>query len=177
MKHFLQSKKTLNIFTLLFLVNILLFASSCGTIGGAITGGKRPSFIVNAPSDVVVKLNGEVQNISSEVHASNTAGKGTVDYYTAAVKIPYKHPVTLEISSYRLGKTGTVNLKPKSSTLIFIGNLLICPLAGHILDAVTKNNKTLRPKYIDVASVLNNIPLNKWPSQAKLKNIEKKRAK
>lgn len=155
----------------------MLLIQSCGTIGGAITGGKRPTFIVNAPSDVVVKLNGEVQDITSELHASNVAGSRSVDYYTSAIKIPYKHPVTLEISSERLKKSGSVDLKPKGSGAIFVGNLLIFPVIGHIIDGVTKNNKTLRPKYIDVTSVLNNVAQKDWPSQSRLKANEKRKAR
>lgn len=172
-------KTKLSIYVCLFSLTVagMVLVQSCGTIGGAITGGKRPSFIVNAPADAVVKLNGEVQNITSELHASNTVGRGTVDYYTSAVKIPYKRSVTLDISSERLRKSGTVDLKPKGSGAIFFGNLLIFPIVGHIVDGVTKNNKTLRPKYIDAMSVLNDVPQKDWPSQSKLKADEKRKAR
>lgn len=150
--------------------------SSCGTVGSALSGGKRPSFLVNAPKDVVVKLNGEKLDISSELFA--TGGIGNVDksYYTAAVNIPFKNPVSIQVSSASEGKSSTLDLKPKGSTAIFFGNLIFAPIVGHLIDAVTKNNKILEPKYIDVASVLNNVPLKDWPSQGKLKRLSKKDA-
>lgn len=174
-----QMKKNFrnHFFVLPLVAGAMALISSCGTIASGITGGKRPSFLMNAPADVQVKLNGEVQDIKSELFASNVTGSSTVDYYGWAIKIPYKQPVTLEISSSSLGKTGTVELTPKSSSAIFWGNVFICPIAGHILDAVTKNNKMLRPKYIDVVSVLNNVPQKDWPSQSKLKARAKKGAK
>lgn len=151
--------------------------SSCGTIAGAITGGKRPSFLVNAPKDVQVKLNGETLDISSELFASSSFGNVTRDYYAAAVKMPYKKPVTIDLSSASLGKSATLDLKPKSSGAIFWGNIFLMPIAGHIIDAVTHNNKMLQPKYIDVEKALNNVPVKDWPSQGKLKHLSKKAAK
>lgn len=153
--------------------------SSCGTIAGAITKGKRPSFILNAPADVVVKKDGQVLDLELELFtATNYVGStASTNYYTAAVKLPYKKKVTLEFSSKSLGKTVTLELKPKNQAAIFWGNVIIAPIVGHIIDAVTKNNKILKPKYIDVASVFNNIPVKDWPSQGKLKRMEKRRIK
>lgn len=151
--------------------------NSCGTIAGAITGGKRPSFLVNAPKDVTVKLNGETLDITSELFASNVAGNATRDYYAAAVKMPYKKALTIQLSSASAGKSTTLDLKPKGISAIFWGNILIAPIVGHIIDGVTNNNKMLQPKYIDVQSALNNIPVKDWPSQGKLKRISKSAAK
>lgn len=151
--------------------------NSCGTLGNALSGGKRPSFLVNAPKDVVIKLNGEQQDISSEIFA--TGGIGNVDntYYAAAVNMPYKKPLSIQLSSASEGKTSTLDLKPKNSSTIFWGNLIFAPIVGHIIDGVSKNNKVLEPKYIDVTSALNNVPMKDWPSQGQLKRISKSKAK
>lgn len=178
MKQFtLFKKRPLQLFLLLGMASSSLLMSSCGTIAGAITGGKRPSFLINAPQDVTVKLNGEALAINSELFASNNVGKVSRDYYTAAVKMPYKNPVSIVISSTSTGKTATLDLKPKNSSAIFWGNIFIAPIVGHIIDGVTRNNKMLQPKYIDVESALNNVPLKDWPSQGKLKRIAKSGAK
>ena len=192
MKHvnLLKSPST-KLFTLLGIAAFIAATfSSCGTISNAITGGKRPSFIVNAPKDVVLKLDGKELAIKSELFASTSGVTSTTttaqstltttstrDFYTSAVNIPYKKPVTLEISSASSGKTASINLKPKRQSAIFWGNLIFCPIVGHIIDGVTHNNRVLSPRYIDVASVLNNVALKDWPSQGKLKRLEKSKAK
>jgi hypothetical protein len=175
--------------TLSIVALIAVTFSSCGTISNAVTGGKRPSFIVNAPKDVVLKLDGKELDIKSELFAS-TSGQissatssskiqtiATRNFYTSAVNIPYKKPVTLEISSASTGKTATIKLKPKRQSAIFWCNLIFCPIVGHIIDGVTNNNKILTPRYIDVASVLDNVAIKDWPSQGKLKRLEKSKAK
>jgi hypothetical protein len=162
-----------------FALIISSMVSSCGTFGNMLTKGKRPSFIVNAPSDVVIKIDGKVVALESELFASTEYfnSKGSMNYYTAAVNIPYKKPVTLEISSSSMGKTAMLSLTPKRQGAIFWGNLIFFPIVGHIIDGVTDNNKILNPRYIDVTSALNNIPLKDWPSQGKLKRQEKAKAK
>ncbi|MDB5119602.1 MAG: hypothetical protein JWN56_820 [Sphingobacteriales bacterium] len=149
--------------------------SSCGTVASSFSGGKRPSFIVNAPQDVIVKLDGTPLDLSSELFTSsvNIGAKATTDFSTAAVNLPYKKAITLEISSPSTGRTGTIELKPKGSSAIFWGNLIFAPIVGHIIDGVTGNSKTLRPKYIDVTSVLNKVSFKDWPSQGQLKRREK----
>ncbi len=177
MKHFNLLNALLSKFILSFCIAafILVALSSCGTISNALTGGKRPSFIVNAPQDVVLKLDGKELPIESELFtsSSNIGAERTVSFYTSAVNIPYKKAVTLEISSTSTGKTATVNLQPKRQGAIFLGNLIFFPIVGHIIDAVTNNNKALTPKYIDVTSVLNNVAFKDWPSQDQLKRLEK----
>ena len=161
-----------------------LSLTSCGTIAGALTKGKRPAFILNAPSDIVIKKDGEVLDISLELFASkefigakNVGDVESINYYTAAVKLPYKKATVLEFSSASLGKKATLEMKPKRWSGIFWGNLLFAPIVGHIVDGTTNNNKVLEPRYIDVASVLNNIPLENWESQSKLKRLEKRKIK
>ena len=177
MKQFLFAKSNLTFSALSVAVLLVSGLSSCGTIADALTKGKRPSFILNAPADVVVKLDGKPLDIELELFASTNIANVSNDFSTAAVNIPYKKATTLEVSSARLGKTGTVVLTPERSGPIFWGNLLFAPIVGHIIDGITDNNKVLSPRYIDVNSVLNNIPFKDWPSQAKLKRLEKSKAK
>lgn len=177
MKHLnLIGKSSLKTFILLSLgASSLLALSSCGSIFGAITKGERPAYIVNSPQNVVVKQNGEALDISSELFASTGFNGTTIDYYTAAIKLPYKKPVTLEFKSGN--RTGTIDMKPKGTRYIFWLNLITFPIVGHIIDGVTDNNKSLQPRYIDVESVLNHIPQKDWPSQKKLKRLEKRKIK
>lgn len=153
----------------------LLGLNSCGSVAGALTKGKRPSYIVNSPADVVIKQNGKELDVALELFAITEGYGQTLNFYTSAIKLPYKDAVTLQISSG--GKTGSVELKPKGNRSIFWGNLIFAPIVGHIIDGVTKNNKSLQPRYIDVESVLNNVPLKDWPRQKKLKRLEKRKIK
>ncbi|MDY0344490.1 MAG: hypothetical protein RBR28_13015 [Lentimicrobium sp.] len=177
MKHMNQIKKSsLKTFVLLSLAaSCLLALSSCGSIAGAITQGKRPAYIVNSPQDVSITQNGEALDISSELFASTGFDGTTIDYYTAAIKLPYKKPLTLEFKSGN--RTGTIDLKPKGTRYVFWGNLIFFPIVGHIIDAVTHNSKSLQPRYIDVESVLNHVPQKEWASQKKLKRLEKRKIK
>ena len=157
-------------------ISMIIF-SSCGTIGAALSNGERPSFIVNAPKDVVVKLDGKEVDLSLETFAVGGVGNVTNIYSGAAVNVPFKKPITLEISSASSGKTATVDLKPKNGSVYFWGNLIFAPIVGHVIDGVTDNNKELTPRYIDVASALNKIPFDQWPNQRQLKRIQKSKAK
>ncbi len=177
MKHLnLIGKSSIKTFVVLSLgASSLLALSSCGSMFGAITHGKRPAYIVNSPQNVVVKQNGEVLDISSESFAATQGYGQSTTYYTSAIKLPYKKPVTLEITSGN--RTGTIDLKPKGTRYIFWLDLITFPIVGHIIDGVTDNNKSLQPRYIDVESVLNHIPQKDWPSQKKLKRLEKRKIK
>jgi hypothetical protein len=153
--------------------------SSCGTIAGAISKGKRPAFILNAPSDIVIKKDGKVLDIELELFTSTESlgSTASTNYYTAAIKLPYKKSAVLEFSSVSLGKTATLEMKPRRYKGIFFLNLITFPIVGHIIDGVTHGNKVLGPQYIDVANVLNNVPVKDWQSQKKLKHMEKRRIK
>jgi len=153
----------------------LLAMSSCGSITGAITKGKRPSFIVNSPKDVTITKDGKELDVALELFAVTEGYGQSLNFYTSAIKLPYKEATTLEITSG--GRTGTVELKPKGTRSIFWLNLIFAPIVGHIIDGVTKNNKSLQPRYIDVESVLNHVPVQDWPRQKKLKRIEKRKIK
>lgn len=162
--------------SMLSLAGCCLFAfCSCGSIAGALTKGKRPAFIVNAPQDVVIRQDGKELDIDLELFAVTQGYGQSLNYYTSAIKLPYKQAVTLDISSG--GKSGSVDMKPKGNRAIFWGNLIFAPIVGHIIDGVTDNNKSLQPRYIDVESVLNHVPLKDWPRQKKLKRIEKRKIK
>lgn len=165
-----------------FTVSILILATlfsitSCGTIAGAITKGKRPVYLIDAPKDLTVKVNGQEQDISSELFASHSdiGASRTVDFYTAAVNLPYKKKMNMQLSTS--GGAGSVDLKPKSQSAIFWANLIFAPIVGHIIDAVTKNNKTLGPRYIDVPAVLAGKPKSDWRSKSQLKKYAKKKGR
>lgn len=177
MKQLNLTKKTvIKSFVLLSLAaSGLLVMSSCGSIAGALTKGKRPSFIVNSPKDVTITKDGKELDVALELFAVTEGYGQSLNFYTSAIKLPYKNAATLQITSGN--RTGTVDLKPKGNRAIFWVNLIFAPIVGHIIDGVTKNNKSLQPRYIDVESVLNHVPLKDWPSQKKLKRIEKRKIK
>ncbi len=177
MKHLNPTgKSAIRTFVVLGLAVSGLFAfSSCGSIAGAFTKGKRPSYIVNSPKDVTITKDGKELDVALELFAVTEGYGQSLNFYTSAIKLPYKKATTLQITSG--SRTGTVDLKPKGTRAIFWGNLIFAPIVGHIIDGVTKNNKSLQPRYIDVESVLNHVPLEDWPRQKKLKRIEKKKIK
>jgi hypothetical protein len=159
-------------FTSITLILSALFFSSCGSIGGALSKHKRPVFLMMAPQDLVVKVDGVQQDIESDIFATYAVGNTTIDYYTSSVRLPYKKNVSVEISSE--GKTATFELKPKMFGAVFVGNLILFPIVGHIIDAVTKNGKTLKPRYIDVERALEGKAVTDWRGKKKLKRIQKR---
>ncbi len=175
--------KTL-IYSLLSISSLALL-SSCGTIAGALTKGVRPVFLIDAPEDLVVSFDGKSKDITLEVFAStsnsyhsnlsNTTTTTNVNYLTSAVKLPYKNKGALQLNS--AGASTNVELKPKGQRAIWWGNFLFFPITGHILDAVTDNNKTLFPRYIDVPAAMAGKPVKEWRSQGKMKRMEKKSIK
>ena len=164
-------KITRTITTFALILTALLF-SSCGTIGGLVTKNKRPVFLMMAPNDLVVKVDGVTQDIESDVFATYALGNTTITYYTSSVRLPYKEKVSVEISSG--GKSATFELKPKMFGAVFVGNMFSFPIVGHIVDAVTKNSKTLKPRYVDVERALEGKPVKDWRGKKKLKRIQKK---
>jgi hypothetical protein len=172
-----SSLKFISLFSLA--VCCVFVFSSCGTIAGAISKGKRPAFLLNAPSDIVIKKDGQVLDIALELFTSTESigSTASTNFYTAGIKLPYKKAAVLEFSSASLGKTATFEMKPRRYKGIFFLNLITFPVVGHIIDGVTHGNKVLGPQYIDVANVLNNVPVKDWQSQKKLKRMEKRRIK
>lgn len=164
-----------NLSGLIGLLSIIIFTSGCGTIAGTITKGKRPVFLIDVPKDAVVNVDGKKLDMEMEAFASGGVGNVTNTYYAPSVKLPYKHNTTIEISS--MGRTGIVDLKPTNQSAIFWGNLLFAPIVGHIIDGVTKNNKTLGPRYVDVAAVLAGKKPSEWRSKSKLKKMSKQQGR
>lgn len=177
MKHLILSKKAflkLLVASSIVASSLLVF-TSCGTIAGAITKGKRPSFLVNAPQNVAVKQDGKELDVALDLFAVTEGYGQSLNFYTSAIKLPYKNATTLEITSGN--RSGTVDLIPKGNRGIFWGNLIFAPIVGHIIDGVTHNSKSLQPRYIDVEGVLNHVAVKDWPRQKKLKRIEKRKIK
>lgn len=179
-KNLLKMKKC----QLLLSIVSLFILSSCGSIS-TLFMKERPVHLMGAPSDLQVKVNGESKNISSEYFGQSLDGystrfdgssvRHTTDYYTAAVKLPFKNgPVTMELYSPSKKQSATVELTPKRWSIIFWGNMFSFPLSGHILDGITDNNKILKPNYIDVEYALQGKPVSEWRGKAKLKSKEKK---
>ncbi len=146
--------------------------SSCGSISGLITKQKRPVFLMMAPSDLTVDVDGERQEITSEVFATQTIGNTTYTYYTSAVKLPYKKAVSMTIRSG--GKSATFELQPKTFGAVWVGNIFSFPVVGHIVDMATKNSKVLKPRYIDVERALDGKPIKEWRGKGKLKRMQKR---
>ncbi len=163
--------------TLILIIAISFAISSCGTIAGAVTCGKRHFYLIDAPSDLEVSFGGEDQIITSELFASTSLANVTRDYYTAAVKIPYKNKGDLSLHSTDLGQSAKIEVEPKRLGAIFWGNLIFAPIVGHIIDGVTDNNKTANPRYIDVPAALAGKSKSEWRSQGKLKQHSKQKAK
>lgn len=162
-------KKITNHLFLFFTATVLL--SSCGTISGLVTKGKRPVFLMMAPSDIRVEVNGERQDITKDAFASSEYAT----YYVSSVRLPYKEDLTMVISSG--GRSASIDLKSKTFGAVFVGNFFSFPLVGHILDGVTKNSKTLKPRYIDCERALEGKPISEWRSQGKLKRMGKRSAR
>ncbi|HEX6914325.1 MAG TPA: hypothetical protein VF145_03745 [Chitinophagaceae bacterium] len=153
--------------------------TSCGTLSSSLTGGKRPVFMMDAPADLQVKVNGETVELKKQYFASNeSSGSGvkvTTNYFTSAARITHKKPVEIELYSASLNKTAKFTLRPKSSGLFFWGNLFTFPVGGHIIDAATKGNKLMKPRYIDVSAALDGKPISEWRGKNALTKKEKKK--
>lgn len=164
--------KKSNLLRAVLLIATALFFNSCGTISGLVTKNKRPVFLMMAPKDMVVKVDGVTQDVTSDVFATYVVGNTTYTYYTSSVRLPYKETVTMELISG--GKTASFELKPKMFGAVFWGNIFSFPVVGHIVDMATKNSKTLKPRYIEVQRALEGKPVNEWRGKKKLKRLQKR---
>jgi hypothetical protein len=165
-----------NVIILLVVVSTL-FLNSCGTILGAITHQKRPVWFYLAPNDLEVKANDKPVNITMSAYKTNKTNIGNTatlqtSYYTQTVKLPYKEHITLQISSASQGKKATIELKPKRSGGIFFLNIITFPIVGHIIDGITKNNRVLSPRDIDVPMALDGKSPKQWRKSGKLKRLQ-----
>lgn len=156
---------------------VLCTLNSCGTIGSLVTKGKRPVFMMRAPSDLQVSCGGERlalkrdQFATSESSSIATNTRTVTSYYATSVRMPFKENKTLELYSPSQNKKATVTVKSKGSGAIIVGDLLISGPVGIILDVATKNHRVFKPKYVDVQAALDN---TKWKSQGQLKRAAKK---
>lgn len=158
-----------------FFVSSLAYLSGCGSISSGVSGGKRAVYLINAPHDLRVIINGQQKKITREYFAyTPTSSSSGTSYYTSGVKLPYKKRVQLELVSGN--QTAQIELIPKTRAIYHIGTLFIFPIGGNILDAATKNDKELYPRFIDVKAALSGISQDKWASQGKLKRQTKRNA-
>lgn len=159
----------------LFFVGNLAYLSGCGTLSSGISGGKRAVYLINAPYDLRVLANGKERKITSEAFAyTPTSSSSGINYFTSGVKLPFKKRTQLELTSGN--QTAVVELRPKTRAVYHIATLFIFPIGGNILDAATKNDKELYPRFIDVQAALSGIDKDKWASQGKLKRQTKRKA-
>jgi hypothetical protein len=166
---------TKTIISILLLICGLTYLTSCGSLSSGISGGKRAVFLINAPYDLKVIANGEEKEITREAFAyTPTSSSSGINYFTSGVKLHYKERVQLELISGN--QTARVELKPKTRPVYHIATIFIFPLGGNIIDAVTKNDRELYPRFIDVQAALSGINQNKWESQGKLKRQTKRKA-
>jgi hypothetical protein len=166
-------KKT--IISILLLVNGSTYLTGCGSLSSGISGGKRAVYLINAPYDLKVIANGEEREITREAFAyTPTSSSSGINYFTSGVKLHYKKRVQLELISGN--GTAQVELKPKTRAIYHIATLFIFPIGGNIIDAATKNDKELYPRFIDVQAALSGINQNEWESQGKLKRQTKRKA-
>jgi hypothetical protein len=54
-------------------------------------------FLMMAPKDLVVKVDGVTQEIESDIFATYALGNSTIDYYTSSVRLSFKKRVSVEI--------------------------------------------------------------------------------
>jgi len=168
--------KTLSRLTALMATIVLL--SSCGTVLGTISGGKRPVWLMQAPNDIQVKVNGEDVDVKREYLASNESSGGlvsvTTNYFTKGVRVPFKKDVMMELYSPSQNKSAKFTLKSKGAGMFFWGNLFLWPVVGHVIDGVSKNNHLLKPRYIDVEYALDGKDINERRRKNKLMRKEKR---
>lgn len=135
--------------------------------------------MMDAPADLEVKVNGEPVELKKQYYSSNeSSGSGvkvTTNYFTSAARISHKQSADIQLYSPSQNKTANFTLKPKSSGLFFWANLFTFPVGGHIIDAVTKGNKLMKPRYVDVSAALDGKPVSEWRGKNKLTRKEKKK--
>lgn len=160
-----------------FAIGAMTLFSSCGTIMGT----RSKVHLVNSPSNLVVKADGEAVPIKMDAAMARAPmySNYIITYYVPTVKINKKKPVELElISGEKSGKTIST---PKFSGAYFMGNMFVGGLiSGVAIDLATKSHKQ-HPRFIDVPAVLDGKPKEEWRSKRKLKkeikSISKKNKK
>ena len=163
-----------NIGTLFFVACCTLLFSSCGSIYSAVHHGMRPVYLVDAPKDIEVSVNGVKQKITEDmVMTYEQKGLGThrygTDFSTRSIRLHYKHDATIDIYSPSQNKKATILLKSKGSGAYITTDIIFTGCIGLLVDIPTKNYKVLKPRLVDVKSALDGKPINKWRSKSKLK--------
>lgn len=164
-----------SIFNLLLLSVIVYSVSSCGTIMGKM----NKVTLVDAPSNLTAKADGETVDIKTDLSVS-TLKVGTnadtyTDYYAPTIKLNKHKTVDLQLSFG--SSNGTVNLSPKFSGGYFLGNMFFFGLiTGTIVDVATGNHRK-HIRFVDVPAVLAGKPQSEWRSKSQLKKAIKKSAR
>ncbi len=154
-----------SIFGLLMLAGVSVFIQSCGTIANGlekVNKNQRPVYLWNAPGDVVVESKGVALAVATSEYFKY---KGTHNekFDLPTFYLPYKEgDIEIKISSASLGKSATLVMKPKLFGWLALANCCLGPPVGFIVDYVTKNDRTMKPRIIDVAAMLNGQDKSTW---------------
>lgn len=166
-------KKTIQ--NLFALTTLACMITSCGTI----VGPKAQVALVDAPSGISVKANGERVDVNyEETVSSMKVGMNSdtrTSYSSPVIKVPKKTAQTIELSAG--GKNGSFDTKPKGDGSVILADIFLFGGIGLIVDLVTGNIKKQTPKFIDVPAVLAGKPQSEWRSQSQLKKAIKKSAR
>lgn len=140
----------------------MVLVSSCGTIVDAISKGEnkgqRQVYLMNCPDDVVITFAGVTYPVSTADYMKNAY----VKIKMPAVFLPYKANGTLTLSSAAMGKSNTIDMKSSLWGPTTCLNCIFLPGVGNAIDYVTKNDRILKPRLIDVTAFLNGQPKNLW---------------
>lgn len=130
------------------LIVVCAFAlSSCGTLGHA----SRKVFLVEAPSDLTVSLNGAPVEIVQVISASGGSDHN-VSYYPGLDQ-KFKKMNSIELTSGK--QTSVVKLQTKAQVGLLLVELLVPPFGiATIIDLITGGHRKPEPRYIDVPAYL-----------------------
>lgn len=165
-----------NICTLFFVACCAILFSSCGSLYSAAHHGMRPVYLVDAPKDIEVSVNGVKQKITEDI-VMNFEQKGLgnhrygTDFYTRTIRLHYKHNAKIEMYSPSQNKKATVLLKSKGSGAYIATDIIFTACIGLLVDIPTKNYKVLKPRLVDVKNALDDKPIDKWRSKTQLKKF------
>ena len=134
---------------ILLLVIICPFViSSCGTL----THASRKVFLVEAPSDLTVSLNGKQVEVVQVISASGGSDHNV--YYYPGLDQKFKKKNNIELTSGK--QTAVVKMHTKAQVGLLLIELLIPPFGiATIIDLITSGHRKPDPRYIDVPAYLN----------------------
>ncbi len=140
----------------------MLIFSNCGTIANALSKEDkdlRPVYLMNCPSGASVSFEGKNYEITNEDYIKYKVV--TYDKINMpAVKLPFKKGGKLTITAG--GKSATLDMKAGLWGASTCGNCIIFFGVGHAIDYVTKNDRVLKPRIIDVEAFLKGDPKSMW---------------